>query len=244
MSGAVNSSPKIIPWWQCLVDSPSKIEPPEWLPFHHALQQRRDRVGSGRLAARDLLTWLSDGQLPSAIRLINSKSQQTNALLLAKFWRQGALSGVNDDADFTRVHFRDPSFDGDGYIFVRADVFGRLNASAPPPPPDKEPTSTSAPPSEPSQEPASISAPLPAPPSEEPNRTLRRRSTKHPWNEICGEIARLCIDPKTRRVRVPRNEAKLAEEVLLFCQNTLKCDPPVSDMREAVAAVCAALRKI
>jgi hypothetical protein len=81
-------------------------------------------------------------------------------------------------------------------------------------------------------------------PGKEPNRTLRRRSTKHPWNEICGEIARLCIDPKTRRVRVPRNEAKLAEKVLLFCQNTLECDPPVSDMREAVAAICAALREI
>jgi hypothetical protein len=75
----------------------------------------------------------------------------------------------------------------------------------------------------------------PALPSEEPNRTLRRRSTKHPWNKICGEIARLCIDPKSRRVDVPKNEAKLAEKVLLFCQNSLKCDPPMSDMREAVA---------
>jgi len=28
-----------------------------------------------------------------------------------------------------------------------------------------------------------------APRSEEPNRSLRRRSTKHPWNKICGEIA-------------------------------------------------------
>ena|SRR5215471_15509556 len=83
-----------------------------------------------------------------------------------------------------------------------------------------------------------------APRSEEPNRSLRRRSTKHPWNKICGEIARLCIDPKTRCVRVPKNETKLADAVLLFCQNTLKCDPPASDMREAVAAICNALRKI
>jgi len=89
--------------------------------------------------------------------------------------------------------------------------------------------------------PAAAAAP---PSSEEPNRTLRRRSTKHPWNKICGEIARLCIDPKTRCVRVPKNETKLADAVLLFCQNTLNCDPPASDMREAVAAICEALRKI
>jgi hypothetical protein len=234
MSGAVDSSPKTIPWWECLVDSPSKIEPPEWLPFHHALQQRRDRVGSGRLAARDLLTWLGDGQLPSAIRLINSKGQQTEALLLAKFWQQGALSGVNDDADFTRVLFRDPSFDGDGYIFVRADVFGRLNASA----------SAPAPPSAPSQEPTSTSASAPAPPSEEPPRPLRRWSAKYEWDAIYAEIARRCIDPKTRQVKVPKNEKKLAEDIQLrWCADTNRSAPGLTDLRDAVHAICAALRK-
>jgi hypothetical protein len=217
MSGAVDNSPKIIPWWECLVDSPSKIEPPEWLPFQHALQQRSDRVGSGTLAARDLLTWLGDGQLPSAIRLINSKGQETSARLLTKFWQQGALSGVNDDADFTRVHFRDSSFDGDGYIFVRADVFGRLNASASAPAPSKEPR----------------------------NIPPRRRGPvlKHDWHAICGEIARRCHN-KSGQVVVPKSESKLADDVLGWCEETDTPSPAVSEMREAVKAICAALRKV
>jgi hypothetical protein len=136
--------------------------------------------------------------------------------LLAKFWQQGALSGVNDDADFTRVHFRDSSFDGDGYIFVQADVFGRLNASA--------------------------SAPAP---STEPKRTLRRWSAKYEWDAIYAEIARRCIDPKTRQVKVPKNEHKLAEDMRLrWCADTNRAAPGLTDMRDAVHAICAALRKI
>jgi hypothetical protein len=84
----------------------------------------------------------------------------------------------------------------------------------------------------------------PAAPSKEPNRILRRRHSKYPWNEICGEIARRCIDPKTRCLRVPKNESKLADDVLQWCRNTLGLEPPTSDLREAVKTICAALRKI
>jgi len=83
----------------------------------------------------------------------------------------------------------------------------------------------------------------PAPPSEEPNRTLRRRHSKYPWNEICGEIAARCINPKTRCVDVPKNENRLAEDMLEWCAKTGR-EPPLSDMREAVNAICARLRKI
>jgi hypothetical protein len=85
---------------------------------------------------------------------------------------------------------------------------------------------------------------LPPPLSKELNRTLRRRYSKYPWNEICGEIARQCIDPKTRRLRVPKNENALARDVLQWCEDTLGGEPPNSDMREAVSAICTALRKI
>jgi hypothetical protein len=81
------------------------------------------------------------------------------------------------------------------------------------------------------------------PPSEAPNRTLRRRHSKYPWNEICGEIAARCIDPKTRCVDVPKNENRLAEDMLEQCAKTGR-EPPLSDMREAVNAICARLRKI
>src|SRR5262249_18464212 len=80
-----------------------KIEPPEWLPFHHALQRRRDNVGSSVLAARDLLDWLASGQLPSAVRLINrSRGQEGCGLLLTKFWQQGALSCLAKERKQTR----------------------------------------------------------------------------------------------------------------------------------------------
>jgi hypothetical protein len=82
------------------------------------------------------------------------------------------------------------------------------------------------------------------PPSKEPNRTLRRRETKHPWFEICGEIARRCIDSKTQRVEVPTNEAKLGEAILQWCSDTLEREPAESEVREAVRIICAALRKI
>jgi hypothetical protein len=82
------------------------------------------------------------------------------------------------------------------------------------------------------------------PPGKEPNRTLRRRETKHPWFEICGEIARCCIDPKTQRVEVPTNETKLGEAILQWCSDTLEREPAESEVREAVRIICAALRKI
>jgi hypothetical protein len=85
----------------------------------------------------------------------------------------------------------------------------------------------------------------PAPPSEEPKHTLRRWSAKYEWDAIYGEIARRCIDPKTRQVKVPKNELKLAEDVrLLWCGDTNRSAPGLTDLRDAVHAICVALRKI
>jgi hypothetical protein len=70
----------------------------------------------------------------------------------------------------------------------------------------------------------------------------RGRPTTHDWHSIDGEIARRCIDPKTKRVAVPENENKLAEAVLGWLSGQ-GIDPPApSEMREAVKRVCAALR--
>ena len=194
-------------------DIPLKIEPPEWLPFHHAAQQRRDRVGSSVLAARDLLDWLATGQLPSAVRLINSKGgQQACGLLLTKYWQQITLSGVSDDADFSRVRFRHPSFDGVGYIFVRADVFERLNTSAPAPAPRKESSSV-------------------------PRRQRPGPPTTHNWFANWSEILRRCL------IALPKSENKLAEAVAVWYEGKYKRSVSVTEVRAAVKGICAALKE-
>jgi len=64
----------------------------------------------------------------------------------------------------------------------------------------------------------------------------------HDWFGICAEIARRCIDPRSSRVKVPKRENKLAEEVCKWCEEQGWEQPAVSEMREAVKRVCAALR--
>ena len=68
--------------------------------------------------------------------------------------------------------------------------------------------------------------------------------TKHNWHGIAGEIARRCIDPKTKLLRIPDNESKLASEVLQWCGTKFGREPAESEMREAVRHICAALRPI
>ena len=212
------------PEWLRVPDSPSKVGPPNWLPLEDAFRRMRDRLKSSDLAKRDLYAWLC-GPLPSAVRRIGFSGQQGCDLLRPEFWQQQIRLWVeSDDVDHIGIHYCDRShrsLDGREYFFVWAEAFERLCSTE-----------------------ASVPAPPPPAPSKEPKRTLRRRHSKYPWNEICGEIARLCIDPGTQRVRVPKNESELTEKVLQFCLDTLGCEPPVSDMREAVAAICAALRKI
>jgi hypothetical protein len=148
-------------------NNPLKVEPPEWLPFLQALQRRRDSVGSGKLAMPDLLAWLRDGQLPSAVRLVNSSGQRVCARLSTKFWQEATFSGERDDFTEVRFHNRDPSFPWDAYIFVLADVFARLNTSA--------------------------SAPAPAPSKESHSAPRRQRPgppTTHDWFAIWSEILR------------------------------------------------------
>ena len=68
--------------------------------------------------------------------------------------------------------------------------------------------------------------------------------TIYNWFAICGEIARRCIDPQTRRVAIPNSENKLAEAVLGWCYDQTDRRPAESEMRKAVKEICAALRKV
>jgi hypothetical protein len=85
------------------------------------------------------------------------------------------------------------------------------------------------------------------PKEDEPPSPSRRRPgpiTTHDWYAICGEIARCCVDPKTRCLKVPENERQLARDILEWCQLHNKEEPSESAMREAVKAICAALRRV
>jgi hypothetical protein len=68
--------------------------------------------------------------------------------------------------------------------------------------------------------------------------------TTHDWFAICGEIARRCINPKTKGLAIPRSENKLAEEVLGWYYDLNNRRPAESEMRKAVKQVLAALREV
>jgi hypothetical protein len=77
-----------------------------------------------------------------------------------------------------------------------------------------------------------------------PPRRRTGPATTHEWHRICGEIARRCIDPQTGCVQVPKSERKLAEGMLLWCQDQTWDEPADSAMRVAVKHICAALRTL
>jgi hypothetical protein len=81
-------------------------------------------------------------------------------------------------------------------------------------------------------------------PSDDTRPSERRRGPvlKHQWHAIDGEIARRCINPKTRLLKIPKSERKLAKDLLGWCHEKYEKEPAESEMREAVKAICAALR--
>jgi hypothetical protein len=234
--------------------SPSKIGPPDSQSIEDVFFQRwRDIFGSERA-----LQHLEDFLRSRPSWHVSASGEVTPGD--PGFWQRATLSvGIDvEGVDCLAVHYtgyvHDPDYSqyDDGRWFLRTvDIieyeerlasgnnvisdydpvaeFEREIEGRPRAPPRLSPTTA---------------APPPVPPSKEPNRTLRRRATKHPWFEICGEIARRCIDPKTQRVEVPTNETKLREAILQWCSDTLEREPADSEVREAVRIICAALRKI
>jgi hypothetical protein len=74
------------------------------------------------------------------------------------------------------------------------------------------------------------------PKSESPRRRPGPVTT-HDWIAISAEIAFRC------RVKVPKSERKLADDVLQWCEDTYGKSPAESEMREAVKQVCARFRR-
>jgi hypothetical protein len=78
-------------------------------------------------------------------------------------------------------------------------------------------------------------------------RSSRRRrpgpATTHDWLTIAGEIARRCHD-KYGRVLVPKKQSDLVNDMLAWCAEQLDKEPPLSEMKEAVSRICAALREV
>jgi hypothetical protein len=73
-------------------------------------------------------------------------------------------------------------------------------------------------------------------------RGAGRRTFKHDWTAIHGEIARRCHDD-SGRIRVPKNVAKFAADMLQWCVNTGRREPVESEMRTAVKEIFEALRR-
>ena len=68
----------------------------------------------------------------------------------------------------------------------------------------------------------------------------RGAPTVYDWHAIDGEIAARCID--AGKLKVWKNEAALSREIALWCQKTFGHEPADSKLREAVRAICKALR--
>jgi len=244
MSDVADSSPKAGPRdWLWLGNDSSKVATQFDERLKDAFLQFRDRVGPGEAAQR--LTALVC-QWPSmpVMKCVTSNGEEVWTLVPVEDFENEAIRlspGIDAagadclDIDYTEV-YRHPSVTDDRRVEFwvrsadRARELGRLAAAAAPPPPDEEPVSTS--------------VPAPPPPDEKSNQTLRRRHSKYPWNEICAEIAARCIDPKTQCVHVPKNESKLVTDLLQWCEDTHGREASLSDMRAAVSAICARLRKI
>ena len=81
-------------------------------------------------------------------------------------------------------------------------------------------------------------------PSDEtrPPERRRRGVLKHEWHAIDGEIARRSHRSQDRLLEIPKSERKLAADMLDWCQEKYEKEPAESEMRDAVKAICAALR--
>jgi hypothetical protein len=200
---------------------------PHWLPLDDAHRLHHEATGNRFLAAGDLTGALLSGHLRCMRRRVGRGVGPGREFVPSAFWASYRLDSWRD-ALLIRARIRQQ---GKAVEALRGYVFYVWK-------PDLEkiwPT-------------AAPSWPTAAPPSERRTDDLRppprRREpvVTHDWFSICAEIARHCIDPKTGRVEVPKRESKLAKDVLAWCQEQGWQEPAVSEMREAVKRICAALR--
>jgi hypothetical protein len=182
-------------------------------------------VESFPLAVHDLNQDLLNGRLESALRQISSDGRATWRSFKPSDWRQWK---VREDLDLRhprgwgmKVTPIDKKEAVDGcYFFVRrADLDKHYPISA-------TSTTTAAHQSDDTRPPKRRQGPI----------------LKHDWHAIDGEIARRCINPKTQLLEIPKSERKLAADMLEWCQEKYEKEPAESEMRDAVKAICAALR--
>jgi hypothetical protein len=196
----------------------------DWLSLEEAFARIREVWGSFTLACVVLEYELRDDQLKSVVALMLYGRPPEYLPLEQQFWqgieielKAGTTDSIQlvDLIDGSMVEFR--SANGElaiGFqVFIQRAEFDMLCSSA------KQSAQ------------AEAGAPKGRP----------GRPTKYDWHTICGEIAARCIDPKTQRLKIPKNQSKLAAEVLLSYKNG---GPSMTEMQEAVRLVLAVLRRL
>jgi hypothetical protein len=223
--------------WAAAFAKPSKLwqpapswKPHEWTPLFVALGRVKDRLGDFGWAEIDLPQDFVTGRVQSALRYLLSDdgSKQVRLLLQPKFWQRLKITwmGLSEPALVEGVVGGQPLEISGWAFFVRtADLDKHYPVASAASPPD-------------------VVQPPPRPVGTQPPPRRRGPATTKDWHSIDGEIARRCIDPKTGRVRVPKNESALARDVLQWLEDQGLGQPADSEMREAVRRVCAALRTV
>ena len=188
----------------------------EWASFEEAFDRMLMHV-AWELVERDLRQDILDRRLIAAARNIAPDETETRMILNPIFFKPLKI-WRNSPKDRVFVEGTFPPGSGYWYFFVRRRELDK-------------------------HYPATQSSGRPTNPLEPPPRR-RGRLTTHDWHSIDGEIARRCINQKTRRLEVPKNENKLAEDMLNWLSKR-GIDPPApSEMREAVKRICASLRTV
>jgi hypothetical protein len=193
----------------------AEFGPPDWLPLNAAFARIREGWGSRGLAAGELHQALLDGRLKSAAMLVRRTGAGERQFLEPKFWRQFELAAALDGSG-VRCRPVDGVVIRDTWnFFVRRSDLDALY-----------------PPDQPAQ---AVTEPRrrPGPP------------TKYDWHTIDGEIAARCIDPKTKKLKIPKRQSTLVKDVLEWCDQEFNGKTPgPSEMQQAVSRVCARLRRL
>jgi hypothetical protein len=194
----------------------------DWLPLNDAFEQARRCLGSGELAAGRLHQVLLDGQLTSGQLQLPPidgvyfvrSTDGEQRHILGPEFWRQVQGFTYGNGAVRVVPVEGCRVSGYWHFFVLRSDLDRLF-------------------------PVTAKADETKPPRRRPGPV-----TTHDWHAIDGEIARRCIDPKTRQLQVPKNESKLANAVLEWCQDQFGREPAESEMREAVRRICAALRQV
>jgi hypothetical protein len=196
----------------------TELRPLDWLPWEEAFARIREGWEHLDLAEEELRQALLNSRLISVMVLIPRTGPQEHRFLEPEYWRKVQLVASTDSIrleDLERLRLRsEKGVPISTYrIFIRRAEFDALH------PPAKQPAQVET-----------------GPPKRRPGPP-----TKYDWHTICGEIAARCIDPKTNKLQIPKNQSKLAAEVLQLYKDG---GPSLSEMQEAVKRVLAVLRRL